>query len=189
MNCSRCNAKSCRTGVSCNNEKFDTEAVLEEFRDPHNQKIVQAAAQLVDNGRAGTLSRLDEIIEFIRLMQYQRVGLAYCYGMEREASLVRDLLKKAGILLQTISCTVGAVLQDAVNEKSCIHKVSCNPLGQASQLNAEEVDFVIIMGICLGHDILLQKNLKADFTTLIVKDRVHKHNPLASITNNPRSQE
>lgn len=189
MNCTRCNAKSCRTGVSCNNEKFDTEAVLEEFRDPHNQKIVQAAAQLVDNGRAGTLSRLDEIIEFIRLMQYQRVGLAYCYGMEREASLVRDLLKKAGIRLQTISCTVGAVLQDAVNEKSCIHKVSCNPLGQARQLNAEEVDFVIIMGICLGHDILLQKNLKADFTTLIVKDRVHKHNPLASITNNPKNPE
>lgn len=189
MNCTRCNVKSCRTGVSCHNEKFDTEAVLEEFHDLHNQKIVQAAAQLVDNGRAGTLSRLDEIIEFIRLMQYQRVGLAYCYGMEREAALVRDILKKSGVPLQTISCTVGAVLQDAVNENSCIHKVSCNPLGQAHQLNAENVDFVIIMGICLGHDILLQKNLKADFTMLIVKDRVYNHNPLEAITNNPRSQE
>lgn len=181
MNCTRCNSKSCRTGISCSSEKFDIEEISNEFHDPANQKIVQAAARLVDNGRAGTLSRLDEIIEFIKLMQYKRVGLAYCYGMEQTASILRDVLKEAGILLQTISCSVGGVLQDAVNEKSCIHKVSCNPLGQAYQLNAEEVDFVIIMGICLGHDILLQKNLKADFTTFIVKDRVHNHNPLLAL--------
>lgn len=181
MNCTRCNSKSCRGGIACGNEKFDIENITEQFHDISNQKIVQAAAHLVDNGRAGTLSRLEEIIEFVGLMNYQRVGLAYCYGMESDAILVRDLFKKAGINLQTISCSVGSLMQDAVNEKSCIHKVSCNPIGQAHQLNAENVDFVIIMGICLGHDILLQKNLQADFTTLIVKDRTNKHNPMESI--------
>ncbi len=116
-------------------------------------------------------------------MQYQKVGLAYCYGMEGDATVVRDIFKKEGIMLQTISCSLGAIMQDTINEKSCIHKVSCNPIGQAHQLNAENVDFVIIMGICLGHDILLQKNLKADFTTLIVKDRTNNHNPMEGINN------
>jgi uncharacterized metal-binding protein len=181
MNCTRCNKKTCRTGVPCGNEKFDIETVTEQFLSPENQKIVQAAAQLVDNGRAGTLSRLEEIIEFIKTMQYQKVGLAYCYGMEQYASVVRDIFKKEGILLQTVSCSLGAILQDAINVNSCIHKISCNPIGQAFQLNAENVDFVIIMGICLGHDILLQKNLQADFTTFIVKDRTHKNNPMESL--------
>ena len=49
------------------------------------------------------------------------------------------------------------------------------------QLNAEKVDLVLIMGICLGHDILLQRNLQADSTTLLVKDRVFRHNPLLGL--------
>jgi uncharacterized metal-binding protein len=114
-------------------------------------------------------------------MQYKIVGLAYCYGMEQDAIKVHDIFKNKGIKLQTISCSVSGILQDTINKNSCIHKVSCNPIGQAYELNAENVDFVIIMGICLGHDILLQKNLKADFTTFVVKDRVNKHNPMESI--------
>jgi uncharacterized metal-binding protein len=181
MNCTLCDSKVCRTGISCNKEKYDIENTLEEFHSPENQKIIQAAAGLVDNGRAGTLSRLEEIIEFVKRMQYKKVGLAYCYGMENEALKVLELFKKQNISLHTISCSISGVLQDDVNKNSCIHKISCNPIGQAHQLNAENVDFVIIMGICLGHDILLQKNLKADFTTFVVKDRVNNHNPLQSI--------
>ena len=181
MNCTQCDSKVCRTGNSCSKEKFDIENIQEQFHSPDNQRIIQAAAQLVDDGKAGTLSRLEEIIEFIKLMQYQKIGLAYCYGMESDALIVHEIFKKEGIKMQTVSCSVGGVLQNAINQKSCIHKVSCNPIGQANQLNSEKVDFVIIMGICLGHDILLQRNLKVDFTTFIVKDRVNKNNPSISI--------
>lgn len=184
MNCTVCDSKICRTGVSCNKEKYDIETTMEEFHSPENQQIIQAAAFLVDDGRAGTLSRLEEIIEFVKRMKYKKVGLAYCYGMESDAIKVHDIFKNEDIKLQTISCSVSGILQDEINQNSCIHKVSCNPIGQAHQLNAEEVDFVIIMGICLGHDILLQKNLKADFTTFVVKDRVNKHNPIKSIITN-----
>ena len=181
MNCTRCNTKSCRIGTACGNEQFEITTLTEQYHSAANQKIIQAAASLVDNGRAGSLSRLQEVIEFIKRMNYQKVGLAYCLGMENEAVTVRDLFKNEGINLHTISCTVGAIPQDAINTESCIHKVSCNPLGQAYQLNAEKTDFVVVMGICLGHDILLQKNLEADFTTLIVKDRTSHHNPMESI--------
>ena len=181
MDCVRCAAKTCRTTNSCGAEKFEKEELLFSYSETGNQKIVQAAASLVDNGRAGTLSRIQEIIEFIKAMQYVKVGLAYCYGMELDAARLKVHFKQEGINLITVSCSVGGVGQDEVNSESCIHKVSCNPLGQALQLNAEKAELVIIMGICLGHDILLQRNLKADSTTLIVKDRVFRHNPLLGL--------
>lgn len=181
MDCVRCAAKTCRTTNSCGAEKFKKDELIASYSVIENQKIIQVAASIVDNGRAGTLSRIQEIIEFIKSMQYGRVGLAYCYGMELDAARLKVHFKEDGINLITVSCTVGGVAQDEVNSESCIHKVSCNPLGQALQLNAEKVDLVIVMGICLGHDILLQRNLQADSTTLIVKDRIFNHNPLLGL--------
>jgi uncharacterized metal-binding protein len=181
MDCTNCSAKSCRESESCGNEKFERKAIVSDYHKSGNQKILQAAASLVDNGKARSLSRLQEIIVFIKTMDYKKVGMAYCYGMEKDAKLVKKMFKAAEIRLHTVSCTVGAVNQNAINVNSCTEKVSCNPLGQAEQLNGEEVDFVIIMGICLGHDILLQRNLKADFTTFVVKDRVFLHAPIKAL--------
>jgi uncharacterized metal-binding protein len=181
MNCTSCKDKKCRHDDSCGVELINKENIITNYLKPENQKIIQAAAKLVDNGKAGTLSRLDEIIEFIKTIGYKKIGLAYCYGMEKEAIKIKAYFKSKKINLTTISCTIGGIAQDEVNTQSCIHNVSCNPLGQAEQLNNENIDFVIIMGICLGHDILLQKNLKMDFTTFVVKDRLNNNNPLIGI--------
>jgi len=181
MNCVQCSPKYCRSTDSCGAEKFNTEELNLEYNDAQNQKIVQAAAALVDNGLAGNLTRLQEMILFIKSMGYKKIGLAYCYGMEEQAGRLRHIFKNEGIQLSTVSCTVGGLSQKNVNSSSCINNVSCNPIGQAKQLNAEGVDFVIVMGICLGHDVLLQKNLKADFTTFVVKDRVNNHKPLLAL--------
>ncbi len=182
MNCTVCRKRKCRDTQSCGAESFSTDEVLGKYEETENQKIVQAAASLVDNGRAGSLSRLEEIVEFVKIMKYQKPGLAYCYGMENEAVLVKEYFKQNGIRLSTVVCTVGGIEQSTVNKESCIHNVSCNPLGQAEQFNRDGADFVIIMGICLGHDILLQRHLKTDFTTFIVKDRINHHNPIAALS-------
>lgn len=182
MDCTNCVAKSCRDSESCGNEKFETKVVITDYHKPRNQKILQAAASLVDNGKAGNLSRLQEIIAFIKTMDYKKVGLAYCYGMEKDAKLLKKIFKTEEIRLQTVSCTVGGINQNEIDNNNCTEKVSCNPIGQAKQLNSSSVDFVLIMGICLGHDILLQRNLKADFTTFVVKDRVFSHAPLKALS-------
>lgn len=181
MDCTSCTIKSCRQSDSCGVENFSSDGLVADYQEIENQKIVRAAAALVDNGRAGTLSRLQETIAFIKSMDYKKVGLAYCYGMEKDAKLLKDIFKAEDIRLRTVSCTVGGINQVEINQNSCIEKVSCNPLGQAHELNQAEVDFVIIMGICLGHDVLLQRNLQCDFTTLVVKDRVYDHAPLKAI--------
>lgn len=181
MDCTICKSKSCRNSVGCGAESFERDALISDYHETENQSIVSAAASLVDNGRAGTLSRVEETLLFIKQMGYKKPGLAYCFGMEREARLLRELFRSEGIKLEAVSCSVGGVNQNLINSSSCTEKVSCNPLGQADTLNAAGVDIVLIMGICLGHDILLHKHLKADFTTIVVKDRVHNHAPLLAL--------
>lgn len=53
------------------------------------QVYTKAASELNDNGRAGTLTRLEEIVEYSKLRGYSSIGVAYCYGMEKEAILYR----------------------------------------------------------------------------------------------------
>lgn len=182
MNCTTCNDKVCRKSqVSCAREIFDKIEVIGHYQDQSINQIVKAAAELVDGGRAGTLSRIEEIIEYAKLMKYQKIGIAYCYGMEQYAKAVENLLTDEWFDVSAVSCSVGGLMQSEVNDSNCIHKVSCNPLGQAEQLNAEEIDLTLVIGICLGHDILLNRNLKMDFTTFVVKDRKFNHAPLGGI--------
>jgi len=177
MDCTKCTVKSCRTARQCHAQKFDTESVLSAYHLPESARIVRAAAKLVDHGRAGTLSRLQEIVEFSKLMNFQRIGIAYCYGMEKEAGVISSVLKEAGFKTCPVSCTTGGLKQSEINLACNIEKTACNPIAQAEQLNIEEVDFTITVGLCMGHDILFTKHIKSYSTTLIVKDRVHHHNP------------
>jgi uncharacterized metal-binding protein len=182
MNCTTCTDKICRKQqASCSRESFDKTLVIGKYQDVSVSEIVKNAAELVDYGRAGTLSRMEEIAEFAQAMGYKKLGLAYCYGMEQYANAIETILIGKGFNVSAVSCSVGGLKQSEVNEASCIHKVSCNPLGQAEQLNAEKVDLTLVIGICMGHDILLNRNLAMDFTTLVVKDRKYNHAPLLGI--------
>jgi uncharacterized metal-binding protein len=181
MDCTQCTPKICRSSSSCGAERFERDQMKTSYGEERNQQIVHSAAALVDDGRAGNLSRLQEIIEFVKLMHYEKIGLAYCYGMEQDAKILRNIFRQEGLRLITVSCTVGGVPERDVHSSSDNLHVSCNPIGQAQQLNEEGAEFVILMGICLGHDILLQRNLAADFTTFVVKDRVHHNSPLDAL--------
>ena len=57
----------------------------------------------------------------------------------------------------------------------------CNPISQAAILNEAEVDFAILMGLCVGHDSLFLKHVDAPATVFAVKDRVLGHNPMAAL--------
>ncbi|MCF7940138.1 MAG: DUF1847 domain-containing protein [Spirochaetia bacterium] len=181
MNCITCASKKCRSAHSCGAESFDLQETLQQYHLQEAQDTVQAAAQLVDGGRAGTLSRMQELIEFIHSMHYQNVGLAYCYGMEQLAGDVRELLRQASIRAVGVSCTVGGVSQSAINDESTLEGVSCNPINQAAQLDAQGVDLAVVIGLCLGHDVIFNRTFSGDVTTLVVKDRVYDHAPVRGI--------
>lgn len=182
MDCINCKTKICRKKNSCNQESFSADHLISAYRDDeHVQKIIQTSASLVDNRRAGTLTRLEELAEFINTMGYKKVGLAYCYGMEAEAQAVKEYLEQRVGPLINVSCSVGALAQKDINAESSKTYVACNPIGQAQELNNSGVDFAIMMGLCIGHDVLFNRTIQCDSTTLVVKDRVNAHNPMAHI--------
>lgn len=149
-----------------------------EYREEKTRDIVSAASALVDNGRAGTLNRLEEIIEYAGSKKYQTLGVAYCYGLEREAALLQESLSAAGFKTVMVACTVDGVGESDLDPRKTEQGISCNPIGQAHAINRGGAEFTILMGLCLGHDILIQKRLNMDFTTWLVKDRVTGHRPL-----------
>lgn len=133
--------------------------------------------------------RVQEIIEFCRKMGYQKLGLAFCGGLHREAAIFGKILENHGFTVVSVVCKVGGV------DKSCIgvtdgekvrpgaHESMCNPIAQAKILNAAGTDFNILLGLCVGHDSLFIKYSQAMVTVFAVKDRVLGHNPLAAIYN------
>lgn len=131
--------------------------------------------------------RIQEICEFAERMGYKRLGLAYCGGLQFEASLVNKVIENYGYNVASVACKVGCFPKEIIEIKD-FQKVRigefepmCNPIAQAEILNAVNTQFNIILGLCVGHDSLFFMHAKAPTTVLAAKDRVLGHNPLAVI--------
>jgi uncharacterized metal-binding protein/rhodanese-related sulfurtransferase len=149
------------------------------FSDADTNKTAMNASRLIDNGRAGALDRVEEILEFSVSSGYSRIGVAYCFGLKPLAMEFCERLKERGLVPLPVSCTSGAVKEKEVDETKTVETISCNPAGQALVLNRLAPDLVVEMGLCMGHDVIFHSNLKVPHTVLLVKDRVHLHNPVA----------
>ena len=181
-NCLDCSSKACRTaGADCFQVK---DASLEVYSRESVSSLVKNSSRLIDNGRAGTLSRFQEVIEFCLSQKYENIGLAYCFGMEALAQEVRTKMENQGLHLIPARCSMGGVQERDIDSEKTNEAYSCNPAGQAEFLN-RQADFVIEMGLCLGHDVIFHSQLKVPFTVLLVKDRVYSHSPLEGIRTYP----
>ena len=131
--------------------------------------------------------RVQEIMEFSRKMGYKKLGVAFCGGLHKEASIFCKILEDHGFDVVSVMCKVGGVDKDAIgiaaHERVQIGKpeAMCNPIAQAEVLNAAGTDFNILLGLCVGHDSLFLKYSQAMVTVFAVKDRAMGHNPLAPI--------
>jgi uncharacterized metal-binding protein len=134
-----------------------------------------------------TKPRIREIYEFAHKMGYSRLGLVFCAGLAKEATVVAQILKNQGFETVSVICKVGAVPKEEIgvkdSEKIFIgqHESMCNPILQATIVNDAKTDFNILLGLCVGHDSLFFKYAEAPTTVLAVKDRVTGHNPLGPI--------
>ncbi len=134
-----------------------------------------------------TKSRIEELIEFSKRMNYKRLGLAFCGGLVYEASILSRILEDHGFDVISVVCKVGAVPKEAIkvkdSEKIRIGQFEsmCNPISQAKFLNRAKTDFNVMLGLCIGHDSLFLKYVKGLTTVFAVKDRVTGHNPIAAL--------
>ena len=134
-----------------------------------------------------TKTRIVEIYEFAEKMKYQRLGLAFCVGLSREAGIVEEILMGRGFEVVSVLCKAGRTSKDriGIEDEDKIHQGTdesmCNPIYQAKLLNHEKTELNILLGLCVGHDSIFFKYAEAPTTVLAVKDRVTGHNPLAAI--------
>lgn len=184
-NCLTCKSKACRS------HNADCFGVAEFSREVYSREetidMLRNASRLVDGGRAGTLSRFQEVVEFCKEQGYKAVGLAYCFGLEELALIISDIMTEAGVPIVPARCSMGGIKESEVDPAKTSEVVSCNPAGQAKFLN-ERADFVIEFGLCLGHDVLFHQELEVPHTVLLVKDRVYGHAPLEGIRNYAKDQ-
>lgn len=139
------------------------------------RKMMQLAEEVIERGA----NRLAEIRNFALKAGYTKIGIAHCAAVTKEAAAVRDFLSNDFEVL-TIDCKTEQIPKSEFLGEA-VSGISCNPLGQSEYLNANGSQLNIILGLCVGHDILFNQTSKAPSTTLLVKDRVHKHNPLEGI--------
>lgn len=164
------------------NEKVLQEA-LELYKEEENHEVMINAAD-VEAEFYGMMTRVEEIVEFSKRMGFKKLGIATCVGLINESRILAKILRKNGFEVFGAACKAGAVEKTAVGIKESCEKVGknmCNPIYQAKRLNAENTEFNIVMGLCVGHDSLFYKYSDALVTTLVTKDRVLGHNPAAAL--------
>jgi uncharacterized metal-binding protein len=132
-------------------------------------------------------TRVEDTIAFAKLMGWRRIGVATCIGLLDEASRLGEILAAQELEPISVCCKVGRVDKEALGVKDAekvrpgTFEPACNPVAQARILNEVGTDMNVIVGLCVGHDMLFQKHSKAPVTTLVVKDRVTGHNPAAAL--------
>jgi len=136
-------------------------------RDPEVQRVATVARSVEKDGYR-EWPRVRELLEFSKRMEIDRLGVAFCAGLREEAAQLGKILESHGFWLASVACTVNG---------------GCNPVGQALTLNAQRTELNVIVGLCMGHDMLFTQYSEAPVTTLVAKDRAMCHNPAAPLIN------
>ncbi len=119
------------------------------------------------------IDRVHEIIAYAKEAKISKIGIANCISFNKEAIQLEGILRDAGLEVEKVHCKYGKVPFDDLLPG--YRGTSCNPAGQAQFLEEKETQLNVMMGLCLGHDIIFNSKSKAPVTPLIVKDRKTKH--------------
>jgi uncharacterized metal-binding protein len=207
--CAECQPKPCSQGIS-DESKLPNFCPIKNFKDLVQEVKARYKEQEIRNfylqsalvekesydlqaareeGRIVPLRpRIREISEFAKKLGAKKLGLAFCSGLPDEAARASSILSKHGLEVCSVACGCGAVDKTELDIPP-EHKIygkdkfeaACNPILQAELLNRARTAFNVIIGLCVGHDMLFTMNSHAPVTTLIVKDRFTGHNPLVSL--------
>ena len=191
--CAQCAIEACRwdnlnkSPKNCpmRDPEFFQQVVTEYFKpENHDFFLTSTAVEFLGYCR---WPRLREVAEFSKRMGYTRLGLAFCVGLHKEASIVDRVLRKQGFEVVSVACKTGNIPKVDIGYSPDMllrpgtREAMCNPIAQAKLLNQQQTQFNICLGLCVGHDSLFYKYSDAPVTTLVAKDRVTGHNPAAAI--------
>lgn len=189
--CIDCAVKNCsRMEASypefCLTTHMDQEA-LDEAMAAYEQKDVRRiaiAAAEVEAEHYCAFTRVEETMDFARRIGAHKLGIATCVGLLRESRILAGILRRHGFEVVGIACKAGAQPKTSIGipESCCaVGPNMCNPILQATLLNRAGTDLNLVVGLYVGHDSLFYRYSEAPATTVVVKDRVLGHNPVAAL--------
>ncbi|MBI2909789.1 MAG: DUF1847 domain-containing protein [Chloroflexi bacterium] len=208
--CSRCGVLVCRPEIKVDETPpIETAPVfcpmklmpdviddaMSEYKDDGVKEFARQASiqefecyEQTPEGKRAKNTRIEETIQLAKKCGFKKLGLAFCAGLPKEASLLTDILENNGFEVVSARCKVGAVPKETIGIRP-EQKIRgprnwesmCNPISQAKIMNAEKVDLAILLGLCVGHDTLFLKYCRVPVTVLAAKDRVTGHSPLAPL--------
>jgi uncharacterized metal-binding protein len=192
--CAKCTILRCgaeeKTGnvpASCPTRKYPDliRETKEKYLLPENQAVNRGWLGLMNKifdpektGEKFSWTRVDEIIGYAKIRGMKRLGIATCYVLMAESGSLSDILERNGFEVVSVTCLCGEVPPQDVGMTG---NIFCNPILQAEILNREKTELNIMVGLCVGHDILFLRYSKAETTPLVVKDRALGHNPVAAL--------
>ncbi|GLI38160.1 DUF1847 domain-containing protein [Geobacter hydrogenophilus] len=130
-------------------------------------------------------TRVEDTVALAKLMGWQKIGIATCIGLLEETKQLVAILEAQGLEPASVCCKSGSIdklelgLEETDKVRPGTFEPACNPIAQAEILNRCGTHMNIIVGLCVGHDMLFTKHSQAPVTTLVCKDRVTGHNPAA----------
>lgn len=149
-------------------KKYTRDDIIKMYVDDHH---IMSYAQTINND---IRSRVDEIMAFSRVAGYKKIGIAHCVSVTREAKQLERILENS-FATKRVDCKVGRITKEDLVGSGW--GTACNPIMQATILNDAETDLNIVMGLCVGHDLLFDKHSNAPSTTLLVKDEKFNNCP------------
>lgn len=145
---------------------------LNELYKPEEIKVMK----LADEARLPGRNRVEEIKNYALKAGIKRIGIANCVAVQKEANMVKEMLS-GEFEVFGIDCKCGKIpASEFLGDQA--KGISCNPAGQANYLAENGTELNVVMGLCIGHDMIFSAKSIAPVTTLIVKDREHKNNSM-----------
>jgi len=195
--CATCKRTSCFRG------EFDqmprtcptrTEVAIAQDRSPYldgeRAEVMRVADRTPFADDGSQRNRVQELVRFAQARGMGRVGIAFCVTLIKEAQELARQLRAGGLDPELVCCRVGAIDYDQIGlPKAHPDRFAaiCNPVAQARLLNQSHVDLVAQLGLCIGHDLILQEECDAPVTTLVVKDRVFDHHSVLALRQSPEA--
>lgn len=191
--CAQCAVKVCRTNElekmpkNCPmHDMAKLEKIKEDYLKPELHEFTLKAAQVECEGYC-QWSRVEETIRFAKAMGYKRIGIAFCIALKKEAKVLAELFQYHGLEVSSVVCKCGAFPKESIGIPK-EHKLKpeefepiCNPIAQAKLLEEDGCEFLVLLGLCVGHDSLFIQAATKMVTVLASKDRVLANNPLGAI--------
>jgi len=153
---------------------------MEDIRKLYTESDIETM-RAAEKGRIPGKNRVEELIRFAEKSGVKRIGIANCISLQREANDLKARLE-GKFEVYSIDCKYGKITGAELLQDETVNGLSCNPAGQAEFLAENNTELNVSFGLCVGHDMMFNMKSKAPTTTLVLKDREHKHNPYKEFT-------